>query len=667
MKKLLLFICATVLSASVFGQTVCPDNLICHSSTTVFISELTTIAATDLLENGLAYEQCSADKVFTSYSISTLDGDMIRSYESSHNIDCSFSPGKYKYAVSRVEILPDGKLGEGINCFGEIELIDQNNICSGLSGSYDINVILDCTSTDIVGVAGDFIEANKNENVCVSFFAKDFIDMAGYQTGFVWNPSVLDYTETKPGALIDIAVNEIDAQKGELKFVWVADLSVGQLTVADNESLFELCFDVVGEESEYSKVSMLELSNLPIEFTKIQDEVKESDYCLSPALVNVIGSNQVSNKYTTIINGEEIASNQYNIVAIPSSKIKSGENIIEFVTNNENEYLNGVSTLDLVLGLKMFVLDDPIDPIQAIALDVDYSGGINVKDLVLMRQLILGIRADLPHPGKFFLRQDHVFPDDFDEFDFGYFNSYTFDADEYNEGQLYFKSYYYGDLNGSAYFKNDNTEIRSSSEKLVYEDSFLRSGEIVKVKFSLDGQNSFEINGLQGSLLINDAEILNVDHDYTGSEFLTHMPLPGVVNLLFADQEAVPTVEFELEIRSSTDGFLSEMISLGESMNIELVKDDLSTSGLVLNPEKVTNEDFEISPNPFNEYTTVKVPSEYIGGKMIVNDVLGKKLYEVAITESKVTIVKSDLYFNGLYLVSLEKGNRTITKRVILN
>ena len=665
MKNLLLLLISIFSFAYSSAQTVCPDNLNCLSKLTVSATEGTSVFVYDLLENGVEFLQCDGDSVILTFSLENAEGEVVTSASVSQDIDCSYPRDTYNYIVSKVEILPDGNLGEPNSCWGELDIVDLNNVCSSVNSNYDVNVIVDCSNTDVVGIAGEFVETDNEQNICIDFVSKNFNNMASMQSGLVWNPDVLSFTELKIRALEDFAYNDNDAEEGEIKFAWLADLIKGEISLPDGEVLFEVCYDVIGNEGEYSKVSMVRIDDVPIELVKIEDTVLESQYCLSPAIVTV--GTDSEGDFSATLNGDDLDVNQFNLMTVPGSLIKSGENTIEFTANKIQDYLFGVSTLDLVLGLKMFILDEPVSPLQAIALDVDYSGGINVKDLVYMRQLILGIRNELPHPGKFFLRANHDFSDDFDVFDYGYFNSFTFNSSEFSGGELFFNAYNYGDLSRTVNLDDEIIEVRSSAEKANFENKYLGIGELESVKFTIDGKRKFGISGLQLSIQLDDLELVDVIHSYSDSEFMTHAPEENILNILFAKLESEEILEFELLLRSSKNGHLADRITQRTDYRSELVKEDLSTSDIELVPVNQTNHNLEIAPNPFDEFTILKIPDEFIGGSVLVTDILGKRIMKREINDSEVKLIGSDFSHAGVYLISIEIGNQTITKKVVHN
>ncbi len=651
-----------------YGQVDCPTTISCLQNVTVSLSEVVTLEASDLTGNGAEFKQCDLQGGETFLAFKFFKSSTHNYEATAHTFDCSDTKGRNAYELKLYTLNEMGVLEEEQTCKGVLELLDDNDICEGLNSGYDLNLLLDCSDTDLLGIAGEFLEVDKGQNICVPFYTKNFTNIASAQGGITWNPKVLTYTSFKSDLLTEEFVNENDINNGNVRFAWSQISTLGE-SMSDGENFIELCFNAIGNESEYSTIAIEDVLNTKIEFVSFNDEVfKEEDYCFNPAIVNINGNANASGEYQATLNGELIDVNKHGIIEIEESKIEEGENVIEFIPNEDHQYLAGVSTLDLVIGLKMFILEEPINPIYAIAMDVDYSGGINVRDLVYMRELILGIKEDLPHPGKFYLRYNHSFNDEFDEYDYGYFNSIVLTDDDLNAGQLLLRSYNYGDLNGTVNLTNDEVEVRSNTaEELKFNDKYLEEGETAQVRMIIGENSNYRINGLQTALQFQDVEVLEVEHGYGSSEFLTHMPSNDVVNLLFASNESKESIEFEIILTVTKSGFISEMISLSNSLKGELVKDDLTTSGITLIAAETVIEDFIISPNPFSEFTQVKIPNQFIGGEMIVNDVLGKRIMNQNITNNIVTVNSNDLNYPGVYLVTLRKEDHLITKRVILN
>lgn len=76
----------------------------------------------------------------------------------------------------------------------------------------------------------------------------------------------------------------------------------------------------------------------------------------------------------------------YSFEAVPI------DNAIRIVAEKEDDHLNGVSSLDIVLGARHILGLERFDsPSDYIAMDLNKSGSITSFDLVVMRQLILGL------------------------------------------------------------------------------------------------------------------------------------------------------------------------------------------------------------------------------------------------------------------------------------
>ncbi|MFN0034715.1 MAG: SdrD B-like domain-containing protein [Saprospiraceae bacterium] len=78
--------------------------------------------------------------------------------------------------------------------------------------------------------------------------------------------------------------------------------------------------------------------------------------------------------------------------------------------------LNGITTFDLVLMSKHILGVELLDsPYKIIAADVDHSNELS-QDTIILRQMVLGIIAELPGGSFRFVLKDYVFPAPFDPF-----------------------------------------------------------------------------------------------------------------------------------------------------------------------------------------------------------------------------------------------------------
>ena len=107
---------------------------------------------------------------------------------------------------------------------------------------------------------------NNQPSICVPITTRDFTDIAGLQTGITFDPNVLTYTSFNAVGLPGLTIGDGDADQGELRVVWILPAGSDPITIPDDGVLFELCFDVIGDEGDVSDMNFTgNLGFLPIE------------------------------------------------------------------------------------------------------------------------------------------------------------------------------------------------------------------------------------------------------------------------------------------------------------------------------------------------------------------------------------------------------------------
>ncbi|MEM6320069.1 MAG: cohesin domain-containing protein [Bacteroidota bacterium] len=101
------------------------------------------------------------------------------------------------------------------------------------------------------------ITATPNTNICVPVTAKDFNGIAAMQFSLAWDPAVLTFTGTQNFGLTDLTAgsfNTDNTANGQVAVAWFDNAAQG-VTLADNEVIFEICFDVVGTEGTNTSIT----------------------------------------------------------------------------------------------------------------------------------------------------------------------------------------------------------------------------------------------------------------------------------------------------------------------------------------------------------------------------------------------------------------------------
>ncbi len=118
----------------------------------------------------------------------------------------------------------------------------------------------------------------------------------------------------------------------------------------------------------------------------------------------------LSNVEVTIKSGEFSATTMTNEAGNYSFEDLPEDISISFeLTTENNNPLNGVSTFDYVLAARHILGITPFEEAyQYLAMDVNQSGNITAFDLVLHRNLILGITAEFPQSSWRYIEKEEL-------------------------------------------------------------------------------------------------------------------------------------------------------------------------------------------------------------------------------------------------------------------
>ncbi len=132
---------------------------------------------------------------------------------------------------------------------GAINIDDGNGNC-------------DMMGMDGVGLIIDDLSAPEGEKLCVPITTTDFNNIESVQMGIKWDPTVLAFdTEEgiKNAGLSPVNANTSRAATGELQVLWFFESTA--VTLPDNETLFEVCFDVIGDTGDNTQIEIVDFPN----------------------------------------------------------------------------------------------------------------------------------------------------------------------------------------------------------------------------------------------------------------------------------------------------------------------------------------------------------------------------------------------------------------------
>jgi hypothetical protein len=349
----------------------------------------------------------------------------------------------------------------------------------------------------------------------------------------------------------------------------------------------------------------------------------------------------------------------------------------------DGDYLNGVSTFDLVLISKHILGVDPLtSPYQMIAADVNNSGNISTLDLIQLRKLILSIDTEFSNNTSWrFVEAAYQFPvpanpwvEQFPEIinqnnlpDAGVFN-----AD--------FVAVKIGDVDGSAQANNlMAVENRSFEGTFAFTvaDAELKAGNEYTVEFT--AADLARIEGYQATLALNGAvEVVDIIAGAAGEENF---------GMVYADKGLITTswngdasseLAFSLVLRAKQDVQLSEAMSISSELTkAEAYGKNGSYLSVGINFSGSSSEKEELfalyqnQPNPFKGETLIgfNLP-EAADATITISDVTGRVLTVMHLDGVKgynsVLVDAKDLPAAGVLSYTVKTGEYTATKKMVI-
>jgi hypothetical protein len=353
------------------------------------------------------------------------------------------------------------------------------------------------------------------------------------------------------------------------------------------------------------------------------------------------------------------------------------------VTPSRNgDYLNGVSTFDLVLISKHILGVEPLDsPYKMIAADANSSGNISTLDLIQLRKLILSIDTELSNNTSWrFVEAAYQFPnpanpwqEDFPEVinqnnlpDVGVFN-----AD--------FVAVKVGDIDGNAQANSlMAVENRSFEGTFAFTvaDAELNAGNEYTVEFT--AADLARIEGYQATLALNSAvEVVDIIAGAAGEEnFGMVYADKGLITMSW-NGEASNDLVFSLVLRAKQDVQLSEALSISSELtkaeaygkNGSYLGVGISFSGSSLEEQELFAL-YQNQPNPFKDETLIgfNLP-EADDVTLTISDVAGKVLRVLHVDGVKgynAVLLESSMLPKGVLQYTLRSGEYSASRKMVI-
>ena len=174
----------------------------------------------------------------------------------------------------------------------------------------------------------------------------------------------------------------------------------------------------------------------------------------------------------------------------------------EITAQRADDFLNGVTTLDLVLMQRHVLGLDLLDsPYKIIASDVDGNDGVSAADLVAMRSLLLGTSFDFPIGRPWtFVDGDQTFSDNISPFP--YDQSVTVTNLSVDLNDLAFVGIKMGDVNENVFLESAALAGTRSIAALKY---VVKNNALGATTIDIYSDETIDFDGMQMELNFGDA------------------------------------------------------------------------------------------------------------------------------------------------------------------
>jgi hypothetical protein len=347
----------------------------------------------------------------------------------------------------------------------------------------------------------------------------------------------------------------------------------------------------------------------------------------------------------------------------------------------DNNYLNGVSTFDLVLISKHILGVQPLgSPYKMIAADVNSSKSITTLDLIQLRKLILSVDTEFANNTSWrFVDASFTFPNPANPWatDFPEVKNINDLAGAINN--VNFVAVKIGDVNGNAVVSLGSVEERDLKGTFHFDvaNEALKAGNTYTVDFRASDLKN--IQGFQGTLSfdVNSVELVDIVAGVAKAEnFGTRFVEQGVITTSWNGEAADNAVLFSLVLRAKTDVEVASVLNVSSrytAAEAYSVSDQTMNVAIKFSNGAVAGAGFELmqnTPNPFKGQTVIgfSLPSA-MDANVTISDMTGKVIKLVRGSYAKgynnLVINSADLP-SGVLTYTIQAGEFTATKKMVV-
>ncbi|MEL6122247.1 MAG: T9SS type A sorting domain-containing protein [Bacteroidota bacterium] len=376
---------------------------------------------------------------------------------------------------------------------------------------------------------------------------------------------------------------------------------------------------------------------------------------------------------------EAVKTDQSGMYAFPAMP-SGGDYMISPISGDD--YLNGVSTLDLVM-IQRYVLGmmDLDSPYKLLAADINNDREVSAIDLVELRKVLLGYETTFPNNDSWkFVDSDYTFSDESRPWEDNVSTSYSI-AELDGDMSVDFIGIKVGDINGSVDAASVVAKSRSQYRVTAGDVSYTPGQTIaVPVRAQSDIQTvgtQFMIGFETGSMRFVGIEsgAMDIQAEHIGALRAGE----GQVAVSWSNPRGIDLAEgeemFTLLFEAQQSGRVSDHLTLTtDDTAAEIYTSSLDVMDLRMTYEQEIGSSFQLlqnTPNPFAETTSIgfSLPTASTA-TLTVHDVTGKLLHSYTGSFDKgsniITVNTSELSTSGVMYYTLATEEFTDTKRMVV-
>ncbi len=360
----------------------------------------------------------------------------------------------------------------------------------------------------------------------------------------------------------------------------------------------------------------------------------------------------------------------------------------EITVEKEGDYLNGLTTLDIVLIQKHILgIKSITSPYKLLAADVNMDGKLTGGDILEIRKLILGKTNKFKSGRSWsFVSEGFEFNDPehpWVDSENGLYNIVVNDIRE-NTMSNDFIGLKLGDINNTVDLNGTSQFIQTRGVKsLTVDNVMFETGEYISVPvYASDFEN---INGLQMNIEVNDEmmEFVSVEAgnmtiskgNYSIKDNQLSISWDSQQTLTYSEDEVL----FTLKLKAKKDGQLINQLQMGNRISSEVYDSHLDIYSMELNFRNEYNKEgqfvlYQNTPNPFSSETEIsfEIPNRGIVA-ISIYDITGKEVVNISREFERgynsVVVSKDDLKNTTgvLYYRVKNNGNTIVKKMIVIN